>query len=324
MADICIDEPIRQSSYPRHQVSSRSLSDNTRANNFPRSSQNTSIAVPWIPGLELDLQFDTQTFFRPHEIYMTAIHLMVELARRQWEDPLFAMVADHVDGFNVVIMILNPRRPSESEQLLMCHCVVALYRVVAIMTDGVMFCKMRAIIKMGNSYELGALSMSPMDRIDGSVNQTKRDLPSSRNKTTMNDSNDAVSVDRGRLVDPENFLFVIEYLWYGKSIRSREISLAILDAIATAAPHGINSNCERLEVVSPEGDCVLVVDQLDTAGRKLTYFYAVRALELAYDDIFIKYKRWGDLLLMLRFNDRPLGEIRILKGVEKGNRMAEA
>ena len=253
---------------------------------------------------------------------MTAIHLMAELARRPWEGPLFAMVADHIDGFNVVIMLLNPHPQSEPNQLLICHCVAALYRAVIIMTDGIMFCKMRAIIKL-DSFELGALNVSPMDFSAGSQNETRRDLPGRANKTAMNGSDGAVSVDRGRVVDPENFLFVMEYVWYGRSMRSKDISLAILDAIATAAPHDSNSECQTLEITSPEGNCVIVVDQLASAGRKLTYFYTVRALQLAYDAIFATQKRWGDLLLVLRFNDRAFGEIRVLKGVGKESGTAE-
>ena len=209
---------------------------------------------------------------------------MVELARRPWEDPLFAMIADHVEGYNVVMMFLNPRRPSEPKQLRICHCVVALYRAVIIMTEGVMFCKMRAIIKQ-RSIELGAFNVSPvnMNTIAGSVKDTRTDSLDRGNQTAVNGSDGAVSADRGRVVDPENFLFVIEYLWYGRSMRSKDISLAFLDAIATAAAHDTNSECETLEIVSPEGDCVIVVDQLTTAGRRLTYSYVVRALELPYD-----------------------------------------
>ena len=246
---------------------------------------------------------------------MTAIHLMVELARRPWDVPLFAMIADNIDGFNVVIMLLNPRGPGESNQLLICHCVAALYRAVIIMTEGVMFCKMRSIIKL-HSLELGALNMTPIDEMTGSVNAT-RDSLGSGNQTAFSALGDAVKVDRGRVVDPENFLFVIEYVWYGKSMKSKDISLAILNAIATAAPHDTSSECETLEILSPEGDCVVIVDQLASAGRRLTYFYAVRALELAYDHIFAAQKRWGDLLLTLRSNDRAIGEIRILRGVGK-------
>ena len=287
-------------------------------------SQNISLAVPIIPDLELDFQFDASSLFRPLEIYMTAIHLMVQLARRPWESTLFAMVADNINGFKVVVMILNPRQPTEPKQLEICHCVVALYRAVVIMTDGVLFCKMRAIIKLGGSYELGALSFSPIDTVDGSVNQTKRDSLSSRNKSTVDGLYGAVKMDRGRVVDPENFLFVIEYLWYGKSIRNKDISLAILGAIATAAPHELLSHCETLEAVSPEGDCVVIVDRVDTAGTKLTYFEVVRALELAYDQIFVAQKRWGDLLLILKYDDRIVGEVRVLRGVVKDSGMAEA
>lgn len=208
-------------------------------------------------------------------------------------------------------------------QLLVSHCVLALYRAVIIMTNGVMFCKMRAVIKL-NSFELGALNVSPMDFVAGSINGTRRDSLGGGDKTVMNGSDGAVSMDRGRVVDPENFLFVVEYVWYGKSMRSKDISLAILDAIATAAPHDSNSECETLEVASTEGDCVIVVDRLVTAGRQLTYFYTVRALELAYDAIFVAQKRWGDLLLMLRFNERAFGEIRILKGGGKESETADA
>ncbi|KAL8782674.1 MAG: hypothetical protein Q9195_009598 [Heterodermia aff. obscurata] len=267
-------------------------------------------------GLEIDFQFDAESIFRPLEVYMTAMHLMVELARRPWEQALFAMIADHIDGFNVVIMFLNPQAPSEAKQLLICHCVLALWRAVILMTDGVMFCKLRAIIKV-RSFELGALNMSPINTIAGSVNETSRNALDSGDETAMNNSDDAVSFDRGRLVDPDNFLFVIEYLWYGKSMRSKDISLAFLGAIATAAPHDRNSECEKLETVSPEGNCIVVVDQVGTTGTRLTYYYAVRALQLAYDQIFVRQKRWGDLLLMLRFNDRSFGEIRVLKGVGK-------
>lgn len=134
--------------------------------------------------------------------------------------------------------------------------------------------------------------------------------------STIADGN--LKADSGRARDPEYPDFTLVYHFFGKSIQSKEVSMAILAAMATAAPFDVNAECKELLAVSAEGGCVIVVESVGpgAAGIPFTYGWATRALKVLYQGIIVPQKRWGDLVLVLMWKDERFGEMRMLRGAK--------
>jgi hypothetical protein len=236
---------------------------------------------------------------------------MYDLAQLGWEDQMLAMIASHIEGYKVLMMFINPHRPEAVPHLQVSHCVDTLFRAVSIMTDGILFCQLRCKLSVSGK-EIGAFSVAMTD--NAAI------VPPSVAEPDTAGSNASVSTlpyGRGQIVDPENFLFVIEYRWLNKAIKPKEISLAILDALAQAAMHDKDAACQQLEAVSPGGECGIFIDRVQDKPvlKPLTYHYVTRALRLMFDEIVVPQKRWGDLYLQLIYNEEHFGDVRVLKFV---------
>ena len=280
-----------------------------------RNASINHITVPRVPGFGMSFAFDRGDLLRPLDVYFTAIQLMYELAQRNWDESIFALIEKYIEGYNVLFLFINHQPPGATNQLKVQHCVAALFRAVLTMTEQVMFCQLRCRLTL-RTHEIGGLSVAPVDY--AATANTSVDLHGDPDGPGTNTSNSTLWLDHGQIVDPDDFLFVIDFHWHSKSIKSTEVSLAILDALATAAPFDRNDECVELEALSPQGDCVIFIDG-DVARKKLTYAFATRALKLMYSDLIVRQKRFGDLYLELQYNERKFGEIRILKIVSAQN-----
>lgn len=236
---------------------------------------------------------------------------MYDLAQLPWDAPLLAMIASHIEGYHVLMMFVNPQRPDAAPQLRVQHCVDALFRAITIMTDGILFCQLRCKLSVGGT-QLGAFSVATTADIAlsvGGAGDVDMDMVGG------NKSVGTRPYDRGHVVDPDNFLFVIEYRWYNKAIKHKELSLALLDALAQAAVHDKDAACQQLEAVSPQGGCGIFVDRVTDKPvlKALTYAYVTRALRLLFDKIVVPQKRWGDVYLRLVYNEEHFGDVRVLR-----------
>ena len=75
--------------------------------------------------------------------------------------------------------------------------------------------------------------------------------------------------------------------------------MAILEAMATAAPFGPGIECKELLAVSPYGGCSIVIESVRGGEMLFTYAWATRALKVLYQEIVLPQRRWGDLVLGL-------------------------
>lgn len=237
---------------------------------------------------------------------------MYDLAQLSWEAELLAMIASHIEGYKVLMMFINPHRPDAVPQLLVAHCVDALFRAVNIMTDAILFCQLRCKLSIGGK-ELGAFTVATIDNTAKIGGSPERGLDTAGG----NASASTLPYGRGQIVDPDNLLFVIEYRWLNRAIKPKEISLAVLDALAQAAVHDKDAALQELEAVSPHGECGIFVEQVRDKPvlKPLTYRYATRALLLMFDEIVVPQKRWGDVYLRLVYNDEHFGDVRVLRFV---------
>lgn len=282
----------------------------------PRSSRNntSSMAVPGIPGFELTFDFDHHVPLRPLEVYQTAIQLMYELALKPWDEPIFTQIAEQVRDYNLLMMFFNPGVP-RAPLLRVLHCVAALRRAVLLMSDGVLFNQLRCRILIW-SQQIGALTIAPLDDIKFA--RTSLNLTDVTDDTATNISALNLNADSGQTIDPYDHQFVINFRFYGKPIKSKEVSLGILEALATAAPFSKNAECKELEALSPGGECAIIIESV-TNDVKFTYGWAARALKLLYDQIIVPRKRFGDVYLELKYQGQKFGELRMLRIVDALN-----
>ncbi|KAI4094912.1 MAG: hypothetical protein LQ344_001957 [Seirophora lacunosa] len=256
----------------------------------------------------MSFTFDHTRSLRPLEVYQTGIELMYDLAQRDWMEVVLAVIIQQIPGFNVLMMFINPQPPNLPNQLQIMHCVSSLYRALTVMTDGVLFCQLRSKLKI-HSIQAGALSIAPVDN--------KRTVAANDPSLSMPDEQGPlVGADSGQLVDDADPKFVINYHFYGKSINSKEVSMGVVEAMATAAPFDKDSECKQLEAVSPDGGCGIFIESVPGGSRQIfAYKHATRALKLLYEKIIVRQRRFGDIYLDLRYEGRRFGELRMLKFV---------
>lgn len=275
--------------------------------------------IPRIPGFKMSFQFDHKLPLRPIEVYQTVIQMIYDFAQRSWTEPVYAAESKQFLNYDVLILFLNSQPPPAPTQLQVMHCVAALYCAITVMTDDVLFCQLRCHLSI-HADEVGALSIQPWD--DGVTAHTNT---SSTNKTSevaeLSNSASVSILDAniGQVTDPDNPSFVINYHFLGKSINSKDVSMAVLEAMTAAAPFPKHDTCQELLVVSPDGGCAIIIESV-SSHHQFTYLWATRALKLMYQQIVVPQKRFGDLYLELRYNgqgyDQTFGELRMLKAVD--------
>jgi len=285
----------------------------TPSHSIPSSVHASNITAPRVRNLITDFTFSHEIRLPPLQIYQTAIALMYDLAQLGWENQMLAMIASHIEGYKVLMMFINPHRPEASvPQLQVSHCVDTLFRAVSIMTDGILFCQLRCKLSVSGK-EIGAFTVATTDDAVNAPPSVEGDVDTAGGGSSVG----TLPYGRGLIVDPDNFLFVIEYQWMNKAIKPQEISLAILDALAQAAVHDKDAAFQEIEAVSPGGECGIFIDRVRDKPvlKPLTYRYATRALRLMFDEIVVPQKRWGDVYLKLTYNEEHFGDVRVLKFV---------
>ncbi|KAL8643900.1 MAG: hypothetical protein Q9226_008048 [Calogaya cf. arnoldii] len=261
---------------------------------------------------------------------------MYETVQRNWDEHIQMMVAEQIEGYDVLMLFLNHQELTAPNQLSIGHCVAALYRAVAVMTDGVMFCQLRCHLSVFDQ-RVGALSIAPLKDFplaasldDGRGNMTtdiaieKTDL----NQTTGVDVFTAnVGADSGTIGDKDNPLFSITYHFLGRSITPKEVSMVVLEAMTSVGPFTKNAECKELEVVSVDGGAAILIEGIKQNRLLFTYGWATRALKILYQRIVVPSRRWGDVWLELKYDGVKIGELRMLRitgGTRNGTEGVEA
>lgn len=260
----------------------------------------------------MDFTFDNSKRLRPLEVYQTAIQLMYEIVQRGWDDTVHVMIAEQIEGYDVLMLFLNHQVSTAPDQLMVGHCVAALYRAIVVMTDGVIFCQLRCHLSIFDK-RIGALSIAPVKdslAVDGGnfTATSNWNLTSTDVSTTTH-----LGADSGTVQDRDNPRFTITYHFLGKTITPKEVSMVILEAMASAAPYTKNAECKGFEVVSTDGGAAIIVESVFADRLPFTYGWATRALKILYQHIVVPGRRWGDVWLEIKYNDVKIGEMRMLR-----------
>lgn len=269
----------------------------------------------------MSFHFTQTQRYSPTALYQTAIQLMYDLAQRDWGEGIHIVDSKSVRGNNVFILFVNPRDPKDpGPHLQICHCVAALYRGVTVITNGMMFFELKSELAVEGRL-IGAMSVKPLPvaaeemGIDGkSGNSSGADVAS------MNETGDAEwGFETGQIKDPLNPHFILNYTFLGKRITAKEVSLVVLEALTSAAPHSRSAKCKEIMVASSGGGAVIVIEGTETSRVVFTYSHATEALKLLYQNIVIPEKKFGDVYLVIIYDEggargeQVIGELRMLR-----------
>ncbi|KAL8798389.1 MAG: hypothetical protein Q9200_007786, partial [Gallowayella weberi] len=247
----------------------------------------------------MTFNFDIKESMRAIEVYATAIEAMYHIALQPYTAIVRPMFAGEIQGYNVLVLFVNPQRPQAPNQLKIAHCVAALYRAVNVMTEGVMFYHLRCDLKI-HGTQIGALSIAPITEPSGAAltNATSVDNdPESEAKTnTSAAAVGGLGAPSGQIADREHPEFVIKFHFYGKTILSKEVALVVLEALTVAAPFSRDRELIEHHALSPDGGCAIIIEKVSNpaTSEKLTYEWAIRALRLLFQRIIMPTKTFGD------------------------------
>ena len=253
---------------------------------------------------------------RPLEVYQVGIQMLYDFAQRPWNDHVDVADSKKFLNYDVLILFINPRPPSEPVQLHVKHCVASLYRALSIMTDGIMFFQLRCHILVMKD-EVGALSITPWDdSAVSSVNASKKAPTNHIHDISDNGPLDELTSNSGQFKDLDNPSFVMNYHFFGKRINSKSVSMAVVEAMTAAAPFPMRSKCIEHSFVSPDGVCGIFIESI-SSHHEFTYRWATRALKNLYQYIVVAQKKFVDIYVELWFDAEGVfeqfGELRMLK-----------
>lgn len=268
----------------------------------------------------MNFHFDHSRRYSPTALYQTAIQLMYDLAQAPWGQKVYIVDSKKYKNYNVIIVFVNPREPDDTgPQLQVCHCVAALYRVVTVITNGMMFFEVKSELNVQGRL-IGAMTVIPFELNGGNITEDVDHPSLTLNVKTASEAE--WGFEKGQIQDPIDSRYIINYQFLGKRINGKEVSLVVLEALTSAAPHSPAERCKEIMVSSPGGDAVIVLEAVEKSGLLFTYQHATRALKLLYQIIVAPEKKFGDLMLELVYDEggtkgeKVVGELRMLRVVD--------
>ncbi|KAL8665348.1 MAG: hypothetical protein Q9168_007713 [Polycauliona sp. 1 TL-2023] len=256
--------------------------------------------------------------------------MMYDMAQRPYSAIIQAVDSRQYKDYDVLILFLNTGPPESSLRLQVRHCVAALYKAVQVMTDEVLFVPGRAAMLLSGVH-VGGMSIMPVDGPFVGMNGTGKSGIAARREGEEEDENDndegmaalkVRDIDRGHMTDPEIPAFSIDFEFLGRPINSKEISLAVFEALTVATPHPKTDECIEI-MVSTDRGCVIIVEGTN-ARQRFTYQWATRALKLLYQEVMVARKQFGDVKLDIKYGGNSFGQLRVLRtagGVENGTEL---
>lgn len=247
----------------------------------------------------MDIHYDESKRLSLLGIYLTAIDCMYDFAQEEWHEPQTLILTFRSVGFDVQIEI----EPAQTAlQLRVNHVILGIYDTILDVAAKSRFCETLSTISLHGRH-VGTL------RIE---NKTPTIMGSGSNATNITIADafprgNAVTYPKGQFDDPDDPEFSIEYIFYGGRIYSKDIFLAVLDALATAAQFTDSAPFNSLGGVSPSGDCVINIIGVD-GPYQINYSFVTKALKILIMGIMVPLTKFEEIALRLKWKGALLAE----------------
>lgn len=265
----------------------------------------SALAAPAPPlGFEVDIYYDTTQVLNPLGVYLCAVDFMYLYAQSGWYKQISGGFTVWVAGFNVEIDIENSQGPQGSLQLQTNHVVLGLYDTITDVAAHSRFCKVLVTLSL-HRRQIGSLVIEEKTPQGSGKGEAVAANPA---LGTVSSPSNAVTYPSGEITDRDDISFSISYTYSGTNINSRDIILAVLDALATAAQSAPGTPFRSLDAKSVSGICLLSMLQVENPLFKVNYSYVTKALRTIILDIMVPLRKFGEMTVQLNWEAVKMAE----------------
>lgn len=226
---------------------------------------------------------------------------MYHFARTDWQKRLDGGFTVWSEGYDVQIDVLSTSRPLNSLKLQTSHIVFGLYTTMVDVAAHSRFCETHTDFFL-NRRRVGVLVIeekAPRTPLrSGGINATGTSIRSGSPQSN------AVTYPSGTFNDPDDIGFSVSYTFSGVRVNSKDVFLAILDALATTAQFPQAAPFTSLSAISPSGGCTVRVD----AVERMNYSFIIKTLRLVISDIIVPLGKFEEMTLQLKGDDSTVAE----------------
>lgn len=248
------------------------------------------------PGFQIDVHYDTTSTLNPLGVYMVAIDFMYQFAQRGWNKRLSGGFTVWLDKFGVEVDIESVRHQHGAVELQTCHIVLGLYETILEVSAQSRFCEVLTTLSL-HRRQIGSLAIQrktpQITKTDG-ANATKSFM------VEASSSSNAPTYPSGIIIDVDDRPFTVSYTFTGIHINSKDIFIAVLDALATAAQLPADTLFQSLNAVSPSGNCVISV-AVDSSQSRLSYGHVTKALRALVISVMVVLKKFEEITFQLKW-----------------------
>lgn len=267
------------------------------------------VPPPWF---DIDIHYDTSKVLNPLGVYVTAIDFMYHFAQEGWDKVLDGGFTIWAEGFDVEIDIEASHPPSGPLRLQTSHIVFGLYRTIVDVAAQSHFCEVLTSLFV-HRRQIGMLVIegrTPRLLEQGEYNASNGII---LRASTLGS---AVTYPSGDITDPVEPEFSVSYTFSGDRINSRDIFLAVIEALAISAQFSWRTPFRYLDSSSPSGKCVVRIVSIE-GPFKVNYSYVTKALRSMIRDVMVILRKFEDVTLQLKWNTFVIAEGSI-KSVDHG------
>ena len=240
----------------------------------------------------------------PVAVFLTAIDAMCEFGDRGWNDAFITGLRIWAVGYTSEIIVDSSEGPDGPFPLRASHAVLALYQMIVEMSAAIRFSEVTAMIHLGGR-QIGSLRLQRLSApvSDHDPSNSSLDLTQARITNVSVGSGPS-----GTVQDREHPDFTIAYTYTGAKINSKDIFLAVLDALSLIAEHDIFSPCTTpLKASSRSYKCEISITAI-ALEFQINYSFLLKGLRILIWDVFMHYKRFGELTFEFKWKGIPIGK----------------
>ena len=231
-------------------------------------------------------------------IYLCAVDCMYHFAQADWYQELTGGFTTWVNAYDLEIDIESSHGIHGDFQLQTRHIVLGLYETVTDVSAHSRFCEVLSTLSM-HRRQIGTLVI-------------QKRAPSKSNATSSvvdqgSPSSNAATYPSGQVNDPDEPSFLISYEYSGTRINSKDIFLAVIAALATAAQYPPMQPFRALNALSASGDCVISILGADSSFR-VNYSYITKALRTIVVHIVVVLAKFEEMRFQLELETLTIGQ----------------
>ena len=227
-------------------------------------------------------------------MYVCAIQCAYDLAQLGWNTAFTGGMTIWVDGFDVEIDIESS---GGGHHLDYGQILLGLYETVVDIAAQSRFCQVSTtLVRYGR--RIGFLSFEKERQTTLGSN-----LTNVANSSLLTGASRSISVTypSGYIVDRDDRRFSVSYIYSDLLVNSKDVFLAIVDGLVTAAQSSPGTPFQSLDAMSPSGNCAISIVEVDHCN----YSYVTRALKLVRD-IMVMQKKFGEMTFELKLEGRTI------------------